>query len=198
MLYKFTIDKEYLKKEFYYEEWSPQREWSFRQYKGNKRSMIQNEFYKFLDKVKLNIPFFDWFHAYTIKNNVDYPFQTNLIGDRTINVICSWQLRDDKTIQSEFPPDAPFKLKSKSDNPVLASPFKTKLESDPINSTDIKNIMEQSNYTNKYLPALGKFLGTNQINQALTSSSTLIEKPLFKHFKLSKQKKKSCKTLSQN
>jgi len=42
-------------------------------------SMIQNEFYKFLDKVKLNISFFDWFHAYTIKNNVGYPFQNDLI-----------------------------------------------------------------------------------------------------------------------
>ena len=190
MLYKFTIDKESLKKEFYSEEWSPQREWFFHQYKGNKRSMIQNDFYKFLDKVKLNIPFFDWFHAYTIKNNVDYPFQTDLIGDRTTNVISSWHLRDDKTIHSEFPPDAPFKLKSKSDNPVLASPFKTKLESEPINSTDIKNLIEQSNYTNKYLQALGKNLGTNSSNQASTSSSTLIEKPLFKPFKLSKQIKK--------
>jgi len=183
MLYKFAIDKESLKKEFYYEEWSPQREWFFREYKRNKRIMLQNEFYKFLDKVKLNIPFFDWSHAYTIKNNVDYPFQTDLIGDRTTNVISSWQLRDDKTIQSEFPPDAPFELKSKSDNLVLTSPFKTKLESEPINSTDIKNLMEQSNYTNKYLQALGKNLGTNQINQASTSSSTLIEKPLFKPFK---------------
>jgi len=51
-------------------------------------------------------------------------------------------------------------------NLVLASPFKTKLESEPINSTDIKNLMEQSNYTNKYLQALGKNLGTSQINQA--------------------------------
>ena len=67
-----------------------------------------------------------------------------------ISFISSWHLRDDKTIHSEFSPDAPFKLKSKSDNPVLASPFKTKLESEPINSTDIKNLIEQSNYTNKW------------------------------------------------
>ena len=143
-----------------------------------------------LTKLNLIFHFFDWFHAYTIKNNIDYPFQTDLIGDRTTNVISSWHLRDDKTIQSEFPPDAPFKLKSKSDNPFLASPFKTKLESEPINSTDIKNLIEQSNYTNKYLQALGKNLGTNSSNQASTSSSTLIEKPLFKPFKLSKQIKK--------
>jgi len=36
----------------------------------------------------------------------------------------------------------------------------------------------------------GKILGTNSSNQASTSSSTLIEKPLFKPFKLSKQIKK--------
>jgi hypothetical protein len=67
MLYKFIIDKESLKKEFNSEEWSPHREWFFQAYKGSNRIKIQEEFYKFLNKVKLNIPFFDWFHGYTIK-----------------------------------------------------------------------------------------------------------------------------------
>lgn len=191
MLYKFIIDKESLKKEFYSEERSPHREWFFHQYKGSKRIMVQEEFYKFLNKVNLNIPFFDWFHAYTIKNNVEYPFQMN---DRTTNVITIWHLREDKTIQSEFPPDSPFKLNSKTDNLVMASPFKTKLEGEPINPGDIKNLIEQSNYTNKYLQALGKNLGKKQItdfsNQASTSSSSFVEKPLFKPFKMSKQIKK--------
>jgi hypothetical protein len=194
MLYKFVIDKESLKKEFYSEEWSPHREWFFQAYKGSNRIKIQEEFYKFLNKVELNIPFFDWFHAYTIKINIHYPFQSDIIGERATNVITIWHLKNGEMIQSEFPPNTPFRLNIKSkDNSVMASPFKTKSDNEPINPNDIKNLIEQSNYTNKYLQALGENLGKKPIvinpNQASTSSST-IEKPLFKPFKMSKQIKK--------
>jgi hypothetical protein len=40
MLYKFIIDKESLKKEFYSEEWSPRKKWFFQTYKGNNRIKI--------------------------------------------------------------------------------------------------------------------------------------------------------------
>ena len=30
---------------------------------------------------------FDWFHAYTIKENLDYPWKQDIIGDPTTNVI---------------------------------------------------------------------------------------------------------------
>jgi len=39
-------------------------------------------------------------------------FQTDLISNRTTNVITIWYLRDDKTVQSEFTLNDPFKLKS--------------------------------------------------------------------------------------
>jgi hypothetical protein len=146
MLYKFVIDKESLKKEFYSEEWSPHREWFFQAYKGSNRIKIQEEFYKFLNKVELNIPFFDWFHAYTIKNNIHYPFQSDIIGERATNVITIWHLKNGEMVQSEFPPNIPFRLNIKSkDNSVMASPFKTKSDNEPINPNDIKNLIEQSN-----------------------------------------------------
>ncbi|KAH1247382.1 hypothetical protein GmHk_06G017293 [Glycine max] len=60
--------------------------WSFQHFKGLKRQQIQEKFYKFFERVKTNILFFDWFHAYTVKENIDYPWQPNIIGDPTSNV----------------------------------------------------------------------------------------------------------------
>jgi hypothetical protein len=102
--------------------------------------------------------------------------------------------KNGEMVQSEFPPNTPFRLNIKSkDNSVMVSPFKTKLDNEPINPNDIKNLIEQSNYTNKYLQALGENLEKKSIvitsNQASTSSNT-IEKSLFKPFKMSKQIKK--------
>ena len=157
---------------------------------------------------KLNIPFFDWFHVYTVKKNINYPFQIELVGNRNFqaNVITVWHLQDDEMVQSEFPPSISFKLRSKDkDNPPMASPFKTKTDKEPITSEDIKNLMEQSNYTNKYLQAIGEKLGKKPVEphkdlgkktidfpsqEDLASSSypppKIVEKPIFKPFKVSK------------
>jgi len=39
----------------------------------------------------------------------------------------------------------------------MASPFKTKDVNEEITSKDIKSLMEQANYTNKYLQILGVY-----------------------------------------
>lgn len=57
---KFIIDKVSLRKDFYYEEWTPRREWFLKNFKGTNKKEIQEEFYKFLERVKFNIPFFDY------------------------------------------------------------------------------------------------------------------------------------------
>ncbi|XP_057454897.1 uncharacterized protein LOC130746323 [Lotus japonicus] len=142
---EFTIDKESLRKDFYSEEWTPQREWFFKNYQGQNRKNIQEPFYRFLELVQQNIPFFNWFHAYTIKKGINYPYQVDVI---------TWQLSDEKTIQSDVPPKAPFVVKNAQNLRVLASPFKTKSE-EAVTWKDIKDIMEQANYTNKYLQQLG-------------------------------------------
>ncbi|RDY00781.1 hypothetical protein CR513_15995, partial [Mucuna pruriens] len=72
-------------------------------YDGEKRQQTQDKFYKFVEKVKINIPFFDWFHAYTIRENIEYPWQTDIIGDPSTNVITTWQIKDGELIQSELP-----------------------------------------------------------------------------------------------
>jgi len=63
---KFSIDKENLRKDFYSPENELQRRWLFQHFKGSNRKQIQGKFYEFVERVKINVLFFDWFHAYTI------------------------------------------------------------------------------------------------------------------------------------
>jgi len=84
---KFSIDKEIFRKDFYSPENEPHRRWFFQHFKGTKRKQIQNKFYEFVERVKINIHFFDWFHAYTIRENLDYPWKQDIIRDPTTNVI---------------------------------------------------------------------------------------------------------------
>ena len=88
---KFSIDKETLRKDFYSLENEPQRRWYFQHFRGTKRKQIQDKFYKLVERVKINIPFFDWFHAYTIRENLDYPWKQDIIGDPATNVITNWK-----------------------------------------------------------------------------------------------------------
>jgi len=136
-----------------------QRNWFFKNYQNSKRVIIQEIYYNFLEKVKLNIPFFDWFHAYTIKNNIKYPFQEEIIDFKTTNIITIWHLKDGEKVQTELPPKIQYQLPNLRDdkgNPVIAAPFKTKDLNEELSSKDIKSLMEQANYTNKYLQVLGE------------------------------------------
>ncbi|RDX90908.1 hypothetical protein CR513_27178, partial [Mucuna pruriens] len=104
--------------------------------------------------IKINILFFDWFHAYTIIKDIEYPWQIDIIGDSFTNVIITWQINDSELIQSELPPTIQYqlsKVKDSNDKSVMATPFKTKDVNEDITSKDIKSLMEQDNYTNKYL-----------------------------------------------
>ncbi|RDY00309.1 hypothetical protein CR513_16530, partial [Mucuna pruriens] len=74
---KFSIDKDTLRKDFYSKENKSQREWFFRHFKREKKQQIQDKFYKFVEKVKINIPFF----------LIEYPWKTDIISDPSTNVI---------------------------------------------------------------------------------------------------------------
>ena len=80
-----------------------------------------------------------------------------------------WHLKDNETVQTDLPPNTKFQLPNIKDaegKPFMASPFKTRKDDDAINPRDIKSLMEQSNYTNKYLQTLGpKLLATNGQSQ---------------------------------
>ena len=69
-----------------------------------KDNKLKTNFINLSKESKLIFLSFDWFHAYTVKENIDYPWQHNLIGDPTTNVITNWQIKDGEVIQLELPP----------------------------------------------------------------------------------------------
>ena len=84
----------------------------------------------------------------------------------------------------------------------MATPFKTKDVNEEVTSKDIKSLMEQANYTNKYLQVLGESIKTKTIPKHNTSgespSNIPIEKPLFKPFKISGKAKQKIRELRKN
>ncbi|XLU71253.1 hypothetical protein S245_030306, partial [Arachis hypogaea] len=101
---------------------------------------------------------------------------------------------------SEFPPEGAFIISNtEGHNPVMASPFKSKNVDEAIAPKDIKNLIEQSNYTNRFLQCLGDNLSSSGSTFSLkniseASTSKIIEKYLFKPFKMSSKAKQSLKT----
>ncbi|KAL5133985.1 hypothetical protein HKD37_03G007240 [Glycine soja] len=195
-------EEETLRKDFYSPENEPQKRWFFQHYKGTNRKQIQDKFYEFVERVKINVIFFDWFHAYAIRKDIDYPWKQDIIGDPTTNVITNWQVKDGELIQSELPPTTQYQLpniKDSNNKPVMAIPFKTKDVNEEVTSKDIKSLMEQANYTNKYLQALGETIKTKVVPKQKSieeaSPSVPIEKPLFKPFKVSEKAKRKIREL---
>ncbi|KAL5176963.1 hypothetical protein HKD37_08G022810 [Glycine soja] len=190
----FSIDKETLRKEFYSLENEPQRRWVFQHYKGANRKQIQDKFYEFVERVKINVLFFDWFHAYTIRKDIYYPWKQDIIGDPTTI--------DGELIQSELPPATQYQLSNVKDSNnklVMAVSFKTKDVNEEVTSKDIKSLMEQENYTNKYLQVLGETIKTKVASKQKSVEEALpsipIEKPLFKPFKVSDKAKRKIREL---
>ncbi|KAL5159475.1 hypothetical protein HKD37_15G043786 [Glycine soja] len=117
--HKLFDEEQTLRKDFYSPENEPQRRWFVQHFKGPNRKQIQEKFYEFVERVKINVLFFDWFHAYTIKENIDYSWQQDIIGDPTTNTI--WQIKDGEMIQSELPPTTQFqlpKIKDSNERPL--------------------------------------------------------------------------------
>ena len=111
-------------------------------------------------------------------------------------------MKDGELIQSKLPPTTQYQLpnvKDSNNKHVMAIPFKTKDANEEVTSKDIKSLMEQANYTNKYLQVLGETIKTKVVpKQKLVeeaSPSIPIEKPLFKPFKVSDKAKRKIREL---
>jgi len=91
------------------------------------------------------------------------------------------------------------RVKDSNDKHVMASPFKTKDVNEEVTSKDIKSLMEQANYTNKYLQVLGESIKTKTLPRQKFSkesqSNIPIEKTLFKPFKISDEAKQKIREL---
>ena len=81
----------------------------------------------------------------------------------------------------------------------MTTPFKTKDINEEVTSKDIKSLMEQANYRNKYLQVLGESIkakaSSKQRTHEESPSNILIEKPLFKPFKVSEKEKQKIRKL---
>uniref|UniRef100_A0A0R0K963 DUF7746 domain-containing protein n=1 Tax=Glycine max TaxID=3847 RepID=A0A0R0K963_SOYBN len=125
------------------------------------------------------------------KENLDYPWKQDIIGDPTTNVITNWQIKDGELIQWKLPPTTQYqlpKVKNSNDKHVMATPFKTKDVNEDITSKDIRSLMEQANYTKKYLQVLVESISREKVSpkhkiHEESTSNIQIEKPLFKPFK---------------
>ena len=183
----FQIDKQILQKEFYSEKNTLQREWFFQNFKGSDRKQIQENFYRFLEKVQMNISFFDWFNAYAQTQKLNYPFV------QTIDVIKKqWKDYEGEYVSSEFLPPKTVQIPQMYDDKgqiLLTAPFRFKNIEKPVEPTDIKKIFEQNNYTNLYLQQLGDYFAKtpNIPNIVSEQPKSKIETPLFKPFQLNPQ-----------
>ncbi|XLU27230.1 hypothetical protein S245_063296, partial [Arachis hypogaea] len=178
----FVIHREALRKELYFEEYDLHREWYLRTYTAAQISSFKEKYYNFLND----------FHAYSIKNDLDYPFkikQTSL----SANVISTWKVKDGNLVRSEFPPKGAFIISNtEGHNPVMASPFKSKNVDEAVALKDIKNLIEFLQCLGDNLSSSGSTFSLKNISEASTYKS--IEKPLLKPFKMSNRAKQSLKT----
>ena len=107
-------------------------------------------------------------------------------------------MKDGELIQLELPPTTQYQLpnvKDSNNKPVMAIPFKTKDVNEEVTSKDIKSLMEQANYTNKYLQVLGETIKTKVVPNWSKTKVIPIEKPLFKPFKVSDKAKRKIREL---
>ena len=120
-------------------------------------------------------------------------------------MITNWQTKDGELIQSKLPPTTQYqlpKVKDSHDKPVIATPFKTKDSNEEVTSKDIKSLMEQANYTNKYLQVLGESIKTKTFPKHKppeeSPTNIPIEKTLFKPLKISDKAKQKIRELRKN
>ena len=69
----------------------------------------------------------------------------------------------------------------------MTTPFKTKEVNEEITTKDIRSLMEQANYANKYLQVLQESISEEKVltkpkDHESSSSTVQMEKPFFKPF----------------
>ena len=184
----FEIDKDLLRKDFYFEASKEWRDQFFSKVPKVFRTIYQEEFYTYLRQEKKNIKYWIWFELFKQEEYPDY------LGKRVNNTSTKtkvWKTSDDIVMESIHPPEA--KIEKNINGTIITSPFKTKLEDKGIASVvDVRRIMEQNNYTNMFLKTLSDQL--NRVEEIIetqdhikTSFVKKDNKPLFKPFEFSKK-----------
>ncbi|KAH9699823.1 hypothetical protein KPL71_024517 [Citrus sinensis] len=197
----FELDKTLLHNDFYSDSNKEKRLWFFKHF-INQRKEIQQIYYEFVNLHKVHILFFDWFEIYASENDISYPFkESNPITVRKKTT--EWNLSGSgRTIESEHPPLRSITI-NHGELPVeiKASPYK--IHKDP--ETDLDSIIQQNNFCNANLNAIGKQLTRleNQFQQSTIAVSPIakpvttksdsdkkLKEPIFKPFQVLKTSQK--------
>ena len=185
----FEINKDLLRKNFYFEANKEIRDWFFNRVPKVFRTVYQEEFYTYLRWEKKNIKYWIWFELFKQEK---YPDYLGKCVNNTSTKTKIWKTSDDTIIESIHPLEAKIE-KNINGTIIKASPFKTKLEDKvTISVVDVKRIMEKNNYTNIFLKTLSDQL--NKVDEIIetqdhikTSFVKKDNKPLFKSFEFSKK-----------
>nr|KYP35696.1 Enzymatic polyprotein [Cajanus cajan] len=156
-----------------------------------------SKYYTFLENVQTHVCFFDWFNVYPRRNKISPPWITTITEDLSVNTITVWHRKDGKLVKSDLLPNSSYFIPNLEDK-YLASPFKYNSD-ESVGAQDIKALMEQNNYTNKYLQVLGE----NLVSKAFTSrtkdsEAQFVTKPLFKPTSLTSQTRHKFRAIHQN
>ena len=91
-----------------------------------------------------------------------------------------------------MPPPKTFVMETKDPSKsIVTSPFKVKDNKQPISLGDIQSLVEQNNYTNKYLQTLGNHILKDMPQIGESSKVKALEKPLFKPHEIPLEKLKA-------
>ena len=76
----FEINKDYLRQNFNSIENKIKREWFLSHFDLNAQAYIRQQWYSFMERHQVNIPFFNWWAMFALDNNLPDPFQVNEIN----------------------------------------------------------------------------------------------------------------------
>ena len=142
----FEINKDYLRQNFNSIENKVKREWFLSHFDLKAQAFIRTEWYSFMERHQVNIPFFNWRAVFALDNNLSDPFQVKEINTN-INFAKEWTLLNGQIITTFTPPLQEIVLNTPECN-ILAVPFKMG-RNDPENSqvvlNDIKKVYHQNN-----------------------------------------------------
>nr|KYP51359.1 hypothetical protein KK1_026790 [Cajanus cajan] len=186
---KFEINKDMIKQEFLAKENQDKRKWFFETFSQQELKNFRESYYKYLEEIQENIPYFNW-------------FEENCLKTLSINVLKHaekiWKTKSGERI-SEIPPLEEVRFPNIENKEVIASPFKMigkRNLDENISVLDIQNVHSQLNYTNQLLHqvAIKNFeekseiknvnpLGIKPLERSLITPTRFTDKE-YKEFKL--------------
>ncbi|GAV91209.1 hypothetical protein CFOL_v3_34608, partial [Cephalotus follicularis] len=196
----FEINKDLIRKYFLQEKYLRKRYRFFKEYTDTEQNNIRTTWYEYMTKIKAYVMFFDYLkihinqqenkkyfeqeenlekitklkREYLLEDIKNEQSQKNNIKKIFMNkkTTTTWLTSDNKTIETIHPP-------SIQNNQIQATPFKLQTETSTTQLTrnETNKIIEQNNYTNKYLQTLGSQLSRieNTI-QKINQNETKVQK----------------------